>query len=75
MDITYFESGYIEDGFFTYTAEGTILVAFNSNVSAIGIRAMRITADPLAYTATNEQRPDLSYFGNILIDTGPQVEV
>lgn len=75
MDITYFESGYIEDGFFTYTAIGTVLVAFNSNVSASGIRAMRITAEPVAYTATNELRPDLTYFGNLLIDAGPQVEV
>ena len=45
MDITYFESGYLEDGYFTYTADAISLEVGNANmaVSASVIRSAEAT--------------------------------
>lgn len=51
MDITYFESGYLEDGYFNYIAEGISLLAFDSQLTVSPSVSTLIRADLTSQSA------------------------
>lgn len=74
MDITYFESGYILDDYFTYTAEGTSLLAFNSQLSITPTVSVKINANlPVVSTMVTNGGKIITYVGYTIFEpVGPK---